>query len=740
MASGSTGTEDHANVSSKRKQLPWDFSEYIQEKKRKLNQQFEEMGDRISTIFNGVNIYVNGFTEPSDTELKKLIYLHGGNYSYKYSSDVTHVIATSIPDVKIKNMPNVVAVSPRWILDSLEAKKLMHTEKYRLYSAKPKNQQRLPLDKGSQPSSLTPQHKSSDDLVSEFYSHSRLHHLSTWASELKQYVSTSIANNSSDLPSVPESESLKSKCQSAIVHFDFDCFFVSASIRDSPELKGKPVVVTHAKLSNKATMTSSMADIASCNYEARERGICNGMHIGKAVQICPELIAVPYDFNTYHEVSLKFYDTLLSRTHNIEAVSCDEAYVDFSNHARTWEEVADIVQSIRSEVREKTRCNLSAGIGPNILLARLATRKAKPNGQYVVSLEDVAAFMAVQRIENLPGVGYNLCRKLNEKSIFTCKDMKSFSLGDMKGSFGPKTGQMLYDFARGKDKRTLQVSPERKSLSAEMNFGIRPKTIGDVESIIESLSSEVEKRASSANVRGALVILKLKVRSKDAPVSARKYLGHGLCDNISRSISLPNPTRSAVDLNAACLKLLHMVNPSAESVRGLGIQIAKLTEDVNALVNQQRSLKKFMLLSTKQPSKDVDVKEILDTHRLEVFCSQRSEKVQSCSRFGQRSADSVIGCCESKTTFKELQVYLQGWFDNTSTSGPSNGDVIMFAEYCVRLLTVSLEGVYLLLQWFRSAVVSRYLSAWYSGYNSILEQVNCELSRSFGGVLKIDYL
>ena len=746
--------EQTIKVPQKRKQIPWsDYKEYMEEKRKKLNDQFKNMGERKSSIFSEVTIYVNGFTDPGDSELKKLIHLHGGKYSYKHSSDVTHVITSCMPDVKVKTMPNIVVVTPQWILDSIEARKQIPVDKYRLYSVMPKNQKQLsfhqepikndPVSTTEHDSPTTSHCRPTSDLVSEFYAHSRLHHLSTWANELKQYVSTSIANRDNCPPMLQESESLKGRNQSAIVHFDFDCFFASVSTREKPELTGKPVVVTHAKLSNTPSVKqNSMADIASCNYEARQKGIRNGMHLGRAIQICPELTAVPYDFDKYHKVSLAFYDILLSRTFSIEAVSCDEAYVDLADYAKTYEGIDDIVQSVRLDVKAKTGCNLSAGIGPNILLARMATRAAKPNGQFRVSEESVESFMAVQKVEHLPGVGHSLSKKLHEKGIFTCQDVMSSSLSNIQAMCGPKTGLMLYDFARGKDDRNLQVSPERKSLSAEINFGIRPKVIGDVESIIRSLSVEVEKRATDAKVRGALVTLKLKVRSKDAPSTTKKYLGHGQCDNVSRSLSLPKPTRSAEDINAVCLKLLHLVKPSADSVRGLGIQIGKLTEDSDGQNNQQGSLHKYIVTSTVLPTKSARTNEPTDVgNTSHPRSSHKSPEKLHTTKLGDSHKDkSPVTCCEEECSFAEMKTYLQVWIENSSTSGPSRDDVTKFATYCTGLVEMNLEGVYLLLRWFRKALSSYCITAWYSSYNDLLRLINQEVSRTCGGPLKIDNL
>ena len=591
--------------------------DYMRVKRIKLQQQFQNMGESVSSILQGVSVYINGYTDPPDAELKALVRAHGGNYEYMYSaSKVTHIIANNMADTKIKKLANALVVTPKWIVDSVEAGVQLPTESYKLYGKRPANQKPLFFPTGTAgketvanplcgrmveragegteqdvdhsdticgASSGGPSHfRAGENFVTQFYRYSRLHHLSTWASELKDYVSSAVEQKGDDAPlTLPVASSLRGRRQTAVVHIDLDCFFVSVSIRGLPGLKGKPVAVTHAKMQRgeSATHQDSMSDIASCSYEARRLGVHNGMCVGAALRLCPDLVTVPYKFEEYYEVSRMFYDILLAHTMHVEAVSCDEAYIELSDYTSSMAEVEDKILSIRCEIEKKTGCTVSAGIAPNMLLARMATRTAKPNGQYLVRSEDIATFLSSQPVRDLPGVGYATAKKLDEKGISNCEDLKAISLSVLQTWCGSKTGQVLYNYARGLDDRELKTSKERKSISAEINFGIRLSTMDDAESLVGDLAAEVEKRAHSSKVQGTLVTLKMKVRSKDAAVSTRKYLGHGVCDNLSRSSSLRKASRSAADLKIACVTLLRQMRPPAEDIRGMGIQLSKLSSD-----------------------------------------------------------------------------------------------------------------------------------------------------------------
>lgn len=204
-----------------------------------------------------------------------------------------------------------------------------------------------------------------------------------------------------------------------------DCFFVSVGLRKRPDLRGKPMAVTHAKNNTKSTETKeSYSEIASCSYEARKCGIKNGMFLGQALELCPNLKTIPYDFEDYKEVSMALYRIIASYTLDIEAVSCDEMYVDISQILK--ESGCDVEQwatHIRKEITEETGCPCSTGFGGNRLQARLATKRAKPNGQFYLRDEEVEEFMTEMNVADLPGVGYATVQKLSKLGLKTCCDV-----------------------------------------------------------------------------------------------------------------------------------------------------------------------------------------------------------------------------------------------------------------------------------------------------------------------------
>ncbi|TMS06938.1 DNA repair protein REV1, partial [Larimichthys crocea] len=514
-------------------------------------------------------------------------------------------------------------------------------------------------------------------LISEYYSHSRLHQISTWRTGFSEYVNElhskrkaagatsfpgkerlrkSVAQQSAD------SRGTSASVKSCILHVDMDCFFVSVGIRHQPELKGKPVAVTsnrgegrvarraganpqlelqyyqrrhthpqpekadedlyrtpsqespesHPNGVDQDAAALSMAEIASCSYEARQAGVRNGMFFGKAKQLCPSLQSVPYDFEAYKEVALTMYETLAGYTHDIEALSCDEVLIDGSALlAELGVSPDDLAKAIRADIKEKTKCCASVGMGSNILLARLATRKAKPEGQYFLKSEEVDDFIRDLPVTSLPGVGPVMGRKLAAMGVRSCGDLQQVSLSQLQKKFGPRTGQTLFRFCRGLDDRPVRYEKERKSVSAEMNYNIRFSRVDEAECFLTNLSMEVQKRLQEAGLRGRRVTLKVMVRKVGAPLEPAKYGGHGICDNLARTVMLAQSTDSGQLIAAAVIKLFHTMKLQVQDLRGIGIMVQLLegnhSVQQDSTGSRARSIKEMLLnksLNTRSTNTD----------------------------------------------------------------------------------------------------------------------------------------
>ncbi|VEU21189.1 DEKNAAC102059 [Brettanomyces naardenensis] len=618
-----------------------DYETYFRNKQLKQQNQDEEYVDFVSKarnvsypkIFKDCVIYVNGKTHPDISQLHKMIILHGGRFLAYLGAkgNATHIIAENLTPRKRIEFRNYKVVKPEWIVQSIEAGKILPWGDFMLinmdYGQKKLEFRRAaeskevevskaeakqveddnapPLSPPSQLSQFTdpeePLETSPEDEVADDYGHltakdplfldkffakSRLHHLSSWKMDLR----SKFLQRAVETLRARRSEKPKTTQQKVVIHVDFDCFFatVSALKHDPPlDINKYPLCVTHG---------SSGSDVASCNYVARSKGCKNGMWLGQARKLCPNLICLPYNFDAYENISQQFYGILLSLDlDSILPVSVDEALLDVTSLCETEEPIA-IMTSIRSNVFEKTGCSVSCGCGSNVLLAKLALRRAKPDGIYTVDDADILSFTANLKFRDLPGIGYSINAKL-EKELHV-KNMAIDRLRELSQSklislFGVKTGTTIYEYARGIDHTSIDIleDPEkftRKSLSIDVNWGIRFDDDLQVEDFLSRLSQVMVKRLIETGMVGSSLTLKLAMRHPDAPIEPAKFLGMGDCLFVSKSSKFGISTREAGMISSELKYLWRILGEDAKELRGVSITMNKLVqegkkEDINQL-------------------------------------------------------------------------------------------------------------------------------------------------------------
>ncbi|KAL3492232.1 hypothetical protein BJX62DRAFT_203460 [Aspergillus germanicus] len=470
------------------------------------------------------------------------------------------------PTTPRNKTPIADAVSPR--RDSAPPKSEMTSEEY--------NAQLLSDPRMRNSSVWNP------EFLQQYYRESRLHHLSTWKAELKAQLQSKAQEKSR---SQFARKKLVPGARRYIMHVDFDCFFAAVSTLKHPELEGKPVAIAHG--------TGTGSEIASCNYVARASGVKNGMWMKGALQACPDLHVLPYDFPAYEEASRKFYRAILAIDGIVQSVSIDEALVDITSLCleaggsdgkgvsegsiyREQAKADDIAEALRATVKGDTGCAVSVGIGGNILQAKVALRKAKPAGQFQLKPDAVLDFIAELPVQNLPGVGYSLSSKMEELGVKLVKDIRELSREKLTSALGPKTGIKLWDYARGIDRTEVGIEVVRKSVSAEVNWGIRFVTQEQADDFVRSLCEELHRRLVENLVKGKQLTLKVMRRALDAPLEPVKHLGHGKCDIFNKSVLLGIATHAADLLGKEAVSMLQSLKISPGDLRGLGVQMTKL--------------------------------------------------------------------------------------------------------------------------------------------------------------------
>ena len=470
-----------------------------------------------------------------------------------------------------------------------------------------------------------------ENFLNEFYGKSRLHLISTLATDLKLYISNlrnkTILREIKQLPDTlyKTKDLFLGKEERIIFHVDIDCFFASVSLRDKPHLEHEPVGIAHSKGQNaKNDENFSYSEIASCNYEARKFGIKNGMLVGTAKRLCPNIKLIEYDFEAYSTCSKDIYELVSTYTHEIKAVSCDEMFIDFTNYIVKSEGTLnplDIASFIRQEIKLKIRCPSSIGIGTNMLVARSATRKAKPNGHiWIRAGKDTLNFLSKMEINTLPGIGSSIMSKISTKwNIKTCEELRNISKADLLSTFGNKLGFKLHEFARGNDTRSFAESSDandtissdciKKSLSTDVNYGIRFDSNEQVNEFFSRLSTELCDRLKKYNLKGSKLTLKIRIRDPSAPIETKKFLGCGICNEKTISTPIHIATNDPEIVTQSCVSLYRqhfLMNTDCKDLRGIGLQMDKL-KSTKPVQKSENVINKLFNVKQKQKQEDIPI-------------------------------------------------------------------------------------------------------------------------------------
>jgi len=273
-----------------------------------------------------------------------------------------------------------------------------------------------------------------------------------------------------------------------------DYFFAQIEERENPQFKGKPVVVGADPKGGKGRGVVSTA-----NYSARKYGIHSALPISKAFELCPKAIFLPVNMKLYQEVSEKIMKIIKKYSKAWEIVSLDEAYLDLS-FLKGYQKAEDLAKKLKKEILEKEKLTSTIGIGPNKLIAKMATNKAKPNGLLIIKPNQVKKFLEPLDIEDLPGIGPKTAEVLRNLKVNKIKDLKNLSKSKLKDMFGI-VGETIYERARGIDGEEVSSEEIVKSIGKEHTF---EKDTRDPEIIFrtfEKIIKNVHQKSSNRRFR-----------------------------------------------------------------------------------------------------------------------------------------------------------------------------------------------------------------------------------------------
>ncbi len=206
-----------------------------------------------------------------------------------------------------------------------------------------------------------------------------------------------------------------------IFHLDMDHFYTAVETRENPELKDKPVIV-----GADPKMGQGRGVVSTSNYEARKSGVRSGMPISRAWKLCPQAVYLPPNFPLYIQASNEIMAIARSFADKFEQWGIDEAFLDVSMKVKNFTEAEVLAKSLKQKIREKENLTASIGVGPNKLIAKIASDHQKPDGLTVVAEEDAENFLQSLPVRKLLWVGRKTEERLKAMGVNTIGELAHY--------------------------------------------------------------------------------------------------------------------------------------------------------------------------------------------------------------------------------------------------------------------------------------------------------------------------
>jgi len=332
-----------------------------------------------------------------------------------------------------------------------------------------------------------------------------------------------------------------------------DAFYVGCELQRRPDLAGKPVVVAGS---------GPRAVVTTASYEARRFGIFSATPAERARRLCPGATFLPPDFDHYRARSRDVMAVLKEQVARVEVVGLDEAYLDLTE----FERPRAAARQIKAAITDATGLGCSVGIGPNKLVAKVASDADKPDGFLELTAEQARERFAGASPGLIPGIGPRTQERLQARGITTLGRLASVPDALLAEWFGGNLGPHLGRLARFKDERPLETVRVAKSESRETTFDRDLVGLTALEAVLERLTADLCDTLADQDRRGRTV--GIKVRFADF-----------------RTVTRARTVDQAVNDRAMVLglagDLLRELEPNAP-VRLLGVRVAGLDEAVPA--------------------------------------------------------------------------------------------------------------------------------------------------------------
>lgn len=357
-----------------------------------------------------------------------------------------------------------------------------------------------------------------------------------------------------------------------IICVDMDAFFASVEQRVNPALRGKPIAVVGP---------GGRTVVTTASYEARALGVKTGMNIYEAKRACPWLILVKGN-NARYTHTCRVLSGLYSRfTPDVEIYSVDEAFLDVTTTHHLFGGPADIGRMIKRGVSKAFGIKCTVGIGPNILIAKLASDISKPDGLRWIRQSDAAHAIAGLDVEELWGIGRKTAKRLAALGIRTCGELAKAPKGLLRNKFGI-LGETLGGMGGGiLNRPAVADEPEPKSIGHSFTLPADIDDMHEAEAHLLKLSEMVGRRARRFQMLGGCATL--VVRYSDF-------------ETVSRQSALRMPTSHTHAIHQSAVAMLKELN-DGRKIRLLGITLSHLINDDGQLPLMPETRREAALLT-----------------------------------------------------------------------------------------------------------------------------------------------
>ncbi len=353
-----------------------------------------------------------------------------------------------------------------------------------------------------------------------------------------------------------------------ILCVDMDAFFASVEQQANPRLRGKPIGVIGS---------GGRTVITTASYEARKFGVKTGMNIYEARKALPSLILVIGNNEKYTHTCMELEKIYTQFTPDVEIYSIDEAFLDITTTHHLFGGPETIGITIKNSVREKFGINCTIGIGPNILIAKLASDLSKPDGLRWIKPKELEGALKDLPVKELWGIGSKISDRLSLLGIRTCGELGKAPVSLLRNKFGIY-GETLKAMGMGICKRAIQTKPEdAKSVGRSMTLPENIWERKDIEAYLLMLSEMVGRRARKYGYIGRKVSLIIRYTN---------------FETFSKQTTLPNFTNDTHDIFQGTLKIVNIIKLK-DKVRLLGVSLLRLIKDPNQipLIEEERKRK-----------------------------------------------------------------------------------------------------------------------------------------------------